>query len=275
MMYAEYENEGVITLAIDVFQRREQKYLLDEAVMRSVQAELSRHMMPDDHNRDRETYSIASLYYDTPDHELIRRSLQKPIYKEKLRLRAYGISALEDTVYFEIKKKYRGVVSKRRSRIRLHDAYAFAHSGELPDDDPIQNRQVLHEIAALLSRYDLQPSVLITYERRAWFDPDDRQLRVSFDTDIRCRRTDLRLESGPNGARLLPEQVWLMEIKSAGCLPFWLARVLSDHEVYARSFSKYGTEYNQMLAQTAGTAEPVHLTADPGYAYGSLTAVTG
>jgi len=88
MMCAEYENEGVITLATDVFQRREQKYLLDDAVMRSVQADLSRHMVPDDYNRDREIYSIASLYFDTPDNELVRRSLQKPVYKEKLRLPA-------------------------------------------------------------------------------------------------------------------------------------------------------------------------------------------
>jgi hypothetical protein len=267
--------KGVICLAIEVFQRQEQKYLLDAAVMRSVQAGLSRYMVPDAYNQEQETYSIANLYFDTPDNELIRRSLQKPVYKEKLRLRAYGIPALDDTVFIEIKKKYRGIVYKRRSRIRLHDAYAFVRSGVMPDDDPIQNRQVLCEIAAILSRYDLQPRVYIAYERRAWVDPDDRCLRVSFDTDIRCRRSDLRLESGQYGAKLLPEQVWLMEIKSAGCLPFWLARVLSDHDVFARSFSKYGTEYNQLLSQISGTTAPIRLPVMQDYACGSLTAATG
>ncbi|MDW7656755.1 MAG: polyphosphate polymerase domain-containing protein [Bacillota bacterium] len=260
-------------MAIEVFQRQEQKYLLDTTVMRSVQADLSRYMVPDDYNKQQETYSIANLYFDTPDNELIRRSLQKPVYKEKLRLRAYGIPALDDIVFIEIKKKYRGVVSKRRCQIRLHDAYAFVQSGVIPDDDPIQNRQVICEIVAMLSRYDLQPSVYIAYERRALFDPDDRRLRVSFDTNIRCRRTDLRLENGQYGAKLLPDQIWLMEIKSAGCLPFWLARVLSDHRVFSRSFSKYGTEF-KLLSQTSGTAEPIGLPVIQAYACGSLTAAT-
>ena len=231
-------------MAIEVFQRQEHKFLLDVLSMQSIQAELSSHMAPDEYNREQETYRIANLYYDTADDVLIRRSLQKPVYKEKLRLRAYGIPALDDSVFIEIKKKYRGIVYKRRSPIRLRDAYSFIQSGVMPDEDPTQNRQVLREIAAMLSLYDLRPKVYIAYERRAWFDPDDHSLRVSLDTGICCRRKDLRLESGHYGIKLLPEQVWLMEIKSAGCIPFWLARALSDHGIFSSSFSKYGTEYH-------------------------------
>jgi SPX domain protein involved in polyphosphate accumulation len=234
-------------MAIEVFNRYENKYLLDEQTTRLLQTRIAEHMELDAYNHEGQTYAISNLYFDTTDSQLIRNSLQKPSYKEKLRLRAYGVPRPDEQVYLEIKKKYRGLVNKRRSKIALADAYQFVASGQLPPELAYQNRQVLHEIAYMLQTHDLQPQLYLAYDRRAYFACHDRSLRISFDTNIRCRRTDLRLEAGDWGEALLDSGQWLMEIKVANNMPFWLARTLSELEVLPVSFSKYGTEYSQQL----------------------------
>ncbi|GHU93753.1 molecular chaperone [Clostridia bacterium] len=204
-------------------------------------------MEADSYNKQRFTYPICNLYYDTDDNHLIRTSLSKPLYKEKLRLRSYGRQELTSKVYIEIKKKFRGTVNKRRSAIRLIDAYGFVESGELPELQPCMNAQVLREIEYLLSQRELKPKVWLSYERRAFFSSGNSDLRVSFDTNILTRRGDLRLESDIYGEALLPRDTWLMEIKSASNFPLWLSRLLSEHGIFPVSFSKYGTEYAQTL----------------------------
>jgi hypothetical protein len=231
----------------DVFNRHENKYLINHHAMEQILAGLIDRMEPDPYNRAGLPYTIANLYLDTDDHALIRTSLQKPPYKEKLRIRAYGVPTQDDPVYVEIKKKVNGVVNKRRSRLTLAEACAFVNGGVLPAEKPGQNRQVLREIAWLLSVNDLKPRLYLAYDRQAWFAKDNPDLRVSFDANIRCRRSDLRLEDGDFGAMLLAEDERLMEIKTCGNIPFWLTRLLSEQRVYSRSFSKYGTEYQQLL----------------------------
>ncbi len=234
-------------MAIEVFNRYENKYLLDGDTFEKLQGGLCQSMGLDTHNQGQETYPVASLYYDTPDNTLIRTSLEKPRYKEKLRLRAYGVPGPDEKVYVEIKKKVAGLVNKRRSALRLEDAYDFLASGEPPRPRPYQNRQVLGEIAYLLQTYDLYPAVYLAYDRLAWFGTAEPDLRVSFDRNIRTRRYDLALEAGDYGSPLLPDGCWLMEIKAARSIPLWLCRLLSDYEIYPTSFSKYGTEYQKTL----------------------------
>ncbi len=236
-------------MAIEVFNRYENKYLLDARTTGLLREKLAEHMDLDAFNRNGQTYTIANIYYDTSDSQLIRTSLQKPAFKEKLRLRAYGVPGLDDTVYLEIKKKFRGLVNKRRSKLQLAQAYSFVESGKLPEEKPCQNRQVLREIAYLLQQYQLLPQLYLAYDRLAYFDREDPDLRISFDTNIRCRRTELRLEAGDWGEPLLGPGQWLMEIKVAGNMPFWLARLLSGLQIVPISFSKYGTEYKQLLAE--------------------------
>jgi SPX domain protein involved in polyphosphate accumulation len=236
-------------MAIEVFNRYENKYLLDSRTTVSLQRRIMEHMEPDAFNRQGRPYTISNIYYDTTDSQLIRTSLQKPTYKEKLRLRSYGVPDLDTLVYLEIKKKYQGLVNKRRSKISLADAYHFVATKELPREQPSQNRQVLREIAYILQQHDLQPQLYLAYDRRAYFDRADKSLRISFDTNIRCRRTELRLEAGDWGDQLLDQDQWLMEVKTAANMPFWLARLLSEHQVLPVSFSKYGTEYQQLLAE--------------------------
>ena len=236
-------------MAIETFQRYENKYLLDIQTMTQLQRQIADHMELDAYNKNGQTYSISNIYFDTPDSYLIRTSLQKPAYKEKLRLRAYGVPGLETPVFIEIKKKFRGLVNKRRSKIKLADACDFLANGILPEEQPCHNRQVLREIAYFLQTYEIQPSLYLAYERLAYFGREDKNLRISFDTNIRSRRSDLRLEHGDWGEPLLESGQRLMEIKVTGNMPFWLARSLSDCQIKPVSFSKYGFEYKQWIGE--------------------------
>lgn len=237
-------------MAIEVFNRHENKYLINEKIINQLQARIADQMELDAYNKKHETYTITNLYYDTDDSQLIRVSLQKPRYKEKLRLRGYGVPGLDDKVYVEIKKKVSGLVNKRRSAVRLADAYKFLESGILPEPQPFHNRQVLREVACILEHYDLKPSLYLAYDRRAYASTCC-DLRISFDCNIRSRRVGLRLEAGDHGVQLLPDDSWLMEIKTANCMPIWLPRLLSEYKVYPVSFSKYGRVYQQQLASRA------------------------
>jgi SPX domain protein involved in polyphosphate accumulation len=238
----------MLKMAIEVFNRYENKYMVDEKTYARLQTRLSDYMKLDSYNKRFETYPICNIYYDTPDSHLIRTSLMKPSYKEKIRLRSYGTPSKNSKVYVEIKKKFRGLGNKRRSALPLDEAYAFLASGKIPDIDCGMNIQVLSEIAYMLEQHRLVPKVYLSCERRAYFGTGRHDLRISFDTDIVARREDLFLESGIYGKSLLPEGKWLMEIKTSESIPIWLCRTLSELHIYPVSFSKYGTEYKLSLA---------------------------
>lgn len=245
-------------MAIEVFNRYEKKFLLDDKTYYKVVRRILEYMEPDAYNLEHEFYSISNIYYDTADDELIRRSLAKPVYKEKLRLRAYGAVTDTDKVFLEIKKKYNGLVNKRRTTFVLRDAYDYmAEENRKPEqqknfDQPYVNRQVLSEIDYFKKKYELFPKVYISYERKAYFGKEDKDFRVTFDTNIRSRRDDLFLEAGDYGKRLLPEGEWLMEVKIKDSMPLWFVRILSELSVYPVSFSKYGTEYQKYTEQKCG-----------------------
>ncbi|MNH99609.1 VTC domain protein [compost metagenome] len=234
-------------MAIEVFNRYENKYLLDHAAYLKLYNDLLEYMEPDDYNKQHEFYSITNLYYDTAHDSLIRSSLAKPKYKEKLRLRAYGVPDQDTKVYLEIKKKVFGLVNKRRTSLKLQEAYDFVATGVEPEYREYMNKQVIEEIKYFLSRYDLMPKVYLSYERKALFCKNNRDLRITFDTNIRSRRYDLKLEHGTHGEYLMPQGQWLMEVKAEKTIPVWLAKMLSEHKMYRTSFSKYGNEYKKML----------------------------
>jgi hypothetical protein len=227
-------------MSIEVFNRYEKKFIVDQATYEAILNLIEDNMELDPYNVKNGFYTISNLYCDTPNDDLIKKSLSKPIYKEKLRLRAYGVPELESKVFLEIKKKYKGLVNKRRTTLLLDEAYAFLASNEIPESKPYQNRQVLKEINFMLHQYDLKPIVYIAYDRQAFFTGD---FRVTFDTNIRTRRYDLGLEYGDYGDQLIDDGKWLMEVKAGKTLPMWFVKLLSDHKLYATSFSKYGREY--------------------------------
>lgn len=234
-------------MAVEVFNRYENKFLINNAAFEQIQDELLHYMKPDDYNRQHDLYTISNIYFDTKNNTLIRKSMSKPKYKEKLRIRAYGIPELDSDVYFEIKKKFCGLVNKRRTRLKLHEAYEFAGTGRKPEQKDCMNRQVMDEIEYLLKIYDLEPKLYLAYDRKALFCREDRSLRITFDTNIRTRRDDLRLESGDYGEALIENGQWLMEVKTQRSIPYWLSELLSRHGIYSTSFSKYGKEYQKLL----------------------------
>lgn len=234
-------------MAIEVFNRYEHKYLLDRATFEKVIKVIDEHMESDSHSEKHEPYTIANIYFDTPDNYLIRNSLSKPNYKEKLRLRSYGVPNEKSNVYLEIKKKFNGIVNKRRTALKLNEAYDFALSGNPPELKDYMNKQVLKEITYFMKMYNLEPKVYLAYDRIAYFEKNNNDLRISFDMNIRSRRYDIHLEDGDYGERLLPKDVYLMEIKTALAKPLWLTNMLSEFNIQRQSFSKYGTEFIQYI----------------------------
>jgi SPX domain protein involved in polyphosphate accumulation len=234
-------------MAIEVFNRHENKYLLNSDTYEILTKKLRDYMELDEYNKTHPFYTISNLYFDTHDNYLIRTSLAKPKYKEKLRLRAYGVPSLEDKVYLEIKKKVNGMVNKRRTKLVLEEAYQFVNTGEKPEIKKYMNQQVLKELEYFLKFYELSPKLYLAYDRQAYFAIENRDLRLTFDTNIRTRREDLRLEAGDHGDKLLDDGIWLMEVKAEKCIPVWLVKILSEYKLYKTSFSKYGTEYKSMI----------------------------
>lgn len=234
-------------MAIEVFNRYENKYLMDTKAFYNIYNDLMAYMEPDEHNKDDKFYTISNLYYDTEHHSLIRTSLAKPKYREKLRIRSYGVPGSDAKVYLELKKKVFGLVNKRRTSLRLDEAYEFVRTGEAPAYRKGMNQQVIREIEYFLSRYELQPMVYLAYDRIALFCKGNRDLRITFDTNIRSRRYDLTLEAGDHGEQLMERGQWLMEVKAEKTVPVWLSKMLSEHQMYRTSFSKYGNEYKKSI----------------------------
>lgn len=221
-----------------IFQRVEKKYMLTREQYEYLINAISPYMAPDQYGET----EIRNIYFDNADNELIETSLLKPTYKEKFRLRSYGVPKMDSTVFFEIKKKYRGIVYKRRISMKLKEAYAYIDGGKLPES--IEGN-IPTEIDYMMNRYSLTPKAFISYKRVAWTCERDPDLRITFDRDITSRYDDTRLESTADGHKILPKDTVLMEIKIPGAMPLWLAHILSEKNIFPHSFSKFGTAHVQ------------------------------
>ncbi len=220
------------------FKRYEMKYLLSEKKYDLLRRKLEGELIEDSYGKT----TICNIYFDTPDQRLIRTSLEKPIYKEKLRLRSYGTPEKGDNVFIELKKKYKGVVYKRREKMDLLSAERYLYEGKPANKDS----QIIKEIDWFLKTYkNITPAMYISYERIALYGAEDKELRVTFDSNILWRKEELRLSSGIWGTPILKEGQRLMEIKIPGAMPLWLSHILAELEIYPVSFSKYGRGYLQ------------------------------
>lgn len=222
---------------MDVFCRREIKYLITQQQRQALEAKFADHMAPDKFAHS----SIRNIYYDTPDFRLIRHSLEHPVYKEKIRLRCYGDGNAE--VFLEMKKKYKGIVYKRRMILRESQAEAFmAGQGSLPDT------QIGRELTYFRDFYkNLRPQVFLSYERDSWTGTHDPGLRITFDEQIQYRTTDLHLTTVSGGESILAPGMVLMEVKAENAIPLWLTRLLAKQKISKTSFSKYGRAYERQL----------------------------
>lgn len=222
-----------------VFKRYEIKYTITNKQKQLLLQAMQPYMAPDKYGRT----TIRNIYFDTDNYRLVRRSLEKPDYKEKLRIRSYGQSTENSTVFVELKKKYENVVYKRRLPLGQREAMDWlCGNAPCPTDS-----QISREIEYFRRFYDgLRPSVFLSYEREAFFEPDG-DLRVTFDDRILCRQTDLSLSSPVYGDPVIDDDTVIMEIKCSGGIPLWLVEVLSKEKIYKTSFSKYGKAYEALI----------------------------
>ena len=223
-----------------VFKRYELKYLLTLPQKRKVLQVMAPYMKLDKYGRA----SIRNIYYDTDTYLLVRRSIEKPAYKEKLRIRSYGRAEPGSTVFVELKKKHEHVVYKRR--IAMPEKEAMQWLGR--EEASLTPTQIAQEVDYFLDHYgSLRPAAMICYEREAYYANDGSDFRVTFDDNIIFRQEEMSLETPVYGTSLLPEGMVLMEIKCSGGIPMWLTRLLSQEKIYKTSFSKYGTAYQQYI----------------------------
>ncbi len=238
-----------------IFKRYEVKYIITREQQKRVLEGMEAYMKEDEHGRSQ----IQSLYYDTPDSILARRSLDKPMYKEKLRLRSYGIANDDTQVFVEIKKKFDGVVYKRRVGMKLPQSRVFlpgsftgtpgaARFLQKSFRDGLKagssKAQIVKEIEYFLGYYKgIRPAMMLQYERDAFYAKDDHEFRITFDDNIRWRTDNLRLDKGYFGNRLLDPGYVLMEVKVGAAMPEWFVKILTQNRIYKTSFSKYGTAY--------------------------------
>lgn len=227
--------------ANQIFQRVEKKYLMSREQMELFIQRSSGCIELDQYG----LHTICNIYFDTEEDTLIRTSLEKPPYKEKMRLRSYGIPREEDLVFLELKKKWDGIVYKRRVPMTLKEARDYIEQGIWPDHDS----QMMREMDYFMKFYRPKPKVWLAYDRKAYFGKEDPELRLTIDRNIRTRTKGLKLELGDAGERLMDEERYLMEIKVPAAYPLWLARLLGELRIYPVSFSKYGSYY--MAAQKA------------------------
>ena len=197
-------------------------------------------MQPDKYGRT----TVRNLYFDTDSYRLIRRSIEKPAYKEKLRVRSYSTASADSTVFVELKKKYESVVYKRRLPLCERDAMEWlCDRVKCPLDT-----QISREIDYFLDFYEgLKPKVFLSYEREAYSGREGGDFRVTFDSNILCREDELSLCSEASGIPILPGGRVLMELKCSGGIPLWMTALLSSGGIYKTPFSKYGEAYRKII----------------------------
>lgn len=226
----------------EVFKRYEKKYVIDESTYEKLITRLAKHFISDKYGKSK----VCNIYYDTPDHLLIRNSIEKPVYKEKLRVRSYGVPDDDSMVFVELKKKYKGVVYKRRVEMTLSQSRDFIAGKSSPGENP----QIENELKYFLDFYKgIAPAMYLSYDRIALCGIENPALRITFDSNIIYREEELELDKGIQGKELLPDGTKIMEIKIPGAMPVWLSKILDALKIYPSSFSKYGTAYLEELSK--------------------------
>lgn len=243
-------------MAGNTFERMEKKTTLPTAVVPELVARIRERMEPDAYNVGGQPYTICNLYFDEPDDDVIRTSVEKPWYKEKLRLRSYGTPTPDTKVFLELKKKCNKVGTKRRTKLPFRDVQAYLATGQHPSGLSYMDEQVLREIDYYRSHHEVSPQVYVSYLRNAYFGREDPSFRVTFDSDILTRRYDLDLALGRYGAPALSPGKTLLEVKFTGAVPVWFCRVMSDFGLSFHTFSKVGTNFKLYTYERACAAHP-------------------
>lgn len=222
------------------FQRIEEKYLLDKDTKEKLLSRISDYIEKDKFFNS----NIHNIYFDNDNNDLIINSLDKPVFKDKFRVRSYGDMSLDGEVFLETKVKYKGVVSKRRIKTSIREFNKYMKKKKCILDD-----QVFREIDYYFKFYNLKPAIYIAYDRESYKGKDDNDLRITFDTNLRSRRNDLYFKENVEMKKYFEDEYYIMEIKAMMAMPLWLVRILSEMEIKPVSFSKYGKIYEEEMKE--------------------------
>ncbi|HLR69396.1 polyphosphate polymerase domain-containing protein [Virgibacillus alimentarius] len=228
-------------MTIEIFRRKEQKYLITKDQYEELVRRMSPYMRADI-NGEEGKYTVTSLYFESPENTIYFETKNKLAFRQKLRLRVYDDIDKDGTAFFEIKQKHKKVVNKRRMILPLSEAYRYLDTPEEPlNHFEASNTQVLREIDNFRRLYNLHPEMIVSYDRHALHGVYDPELRVTFDLNLRCREDDLLLEYGPQGEHFIDPNLVVLEVKVNDSVPLWLTRILQDLHCEQKSASKYCT----------------------------------
>lgn len=227
-------------MASNIFRRIEKKYIINKEQYEEIKKLILIYMKEDSYGKS----TICNIYFDSDDYALIRNSITRPYYKDKVRLRSYNVPRIDSKVYLEIKKKYAHVVGKRRIEMSLAEAYDYMEDKNLVDNS---KKQIKEEIDYYFDFYHLQPKMYISYEREAYYEIGNNDFRATFDTNILARDTDLDLAKGSYGTDILGKNLYILEIKTLGVIPMWFAEILSKFKLQPGHYSKYGVAYENLV----------------------------
>lgn len=232
----------------DIFRRVEKKYIITKQQYLFIKKMIEDKMIEDEHGKS----TICNIYLDTENYDLIRHSISKPIFKDKIRLRSYNVPKIDSEVYLEIKRKFNGVVGKRRIKLKLEEFYDYTIN-----KDVISNTQIKKELDYYFNFLKLKPTMFLSYKRRAFYDKENRDFRLTFDSEIIAREYDLNLEKGIYGSNIFEKDKYIMEIKTLGAIPIWFVRILTELKICPCGFSKYGEAYTQLILKANNMSEYV------------------
>jgi SPX domain protein involved in polyphosphate accumulation len=225
---------------MNFFKRVEKKYLLTDSEYKKLMKKLESHLEKDSYFKS----TICNIYLDNDNYDVIKKSLEKPPFKEKIRLRSYNVPELNDDVYLELKGKINGIVFKRRIKLKLNSFYNYIDNNVLPEES-----QIMREIDYKIKHLQLKPKLYLAYDRFSYYDKENHELRITFDENIRSREENLHLEYGDAGKLYFKENMHIMEIKTLGALPLWFTKIITDLKIYPVSFSKYGSIYKEKIKE--------------------------
>lgn len=224
----------------NVFKRVEKKYILSikkyNELMELLDGKLDDNEYPNS--------TILNLYFDTDNNDLAIKSIQKPVFKEKIRLRSYNIPNENSTLFLEVKRKYKGVIGKRRIGMSVPQYLDYLQGKKIEN---IKDKQIFDEIDYTIKKYNVYPKMMVAYDRVAYYLRENHNIRLTVDFNLRSRTEDLDLTLGDAGKRFFKEDLCILEIKSCEAIPLWLVKILNGLNIYPTSFSKYGEIYKKMV----------------------------
>lgn len=232
----------------DIFRRVEKKYIITKQQYLFLKQFIENRMVEDEHGKS----TICNIYFDTEHYDLIRHSISKPVFKDKIRLRSYNVPEINSEVFLEIKRKYNEVVGKRRIKITLKEFYDYMNN-----KDTIYNSQIKQELDYYFNFLKLKPTMFLSYKRRAFYDKENKDFRLTFDSEIIARDYDLNLEKGIYGSNIFEKNKYIMEIKTLGAIPIWFVKILDILKICPCGFSKYGEAYTQLILKANKVSEYV------------------